>query len=192
MDFSREAERARSYLDLGPQDIRVIRQIRPLIVSHEDEIIQGVLNSLLSDQEAVSVVKESGLSAERAIALFKSVIRLTLSGDFGGEHAKRVFVVGAAHLRVGVGHRLMTLNAGAFAREVARVLGEAGMCEAIVPALKAIFWTLSIITESYLEAERRSLREASGLRPELVERLKRAKAREIYDEFRAVGRTELV
>ncbi len=190
MNFSRVAERARSYLGLGPTDIRAIRELKSLIFSREDEIIQGVLSSLLSDQEAVSVVEKTGLSAERAVDLFRSVIHLTLAGDFDGEHARRVFIVGAAHLRAGVGPRLMIQNAGAFTREIVRVLQEAGRHEAVVPAVKAVYWTLSIIMESYLEAERRSLREASGLKPELVERLKRVKAREIYEEFRTEGGPE--
>ncbi len=189
MDFSREAERARTYLGLGPTDVQAIRWTRSLILSREEEIIQGVLNSLLSDQEAVSVIKETGLSAERAVDLFRSVIRLTLTGDFDSKHARRVFIVGAAHLRAGVGPRLMIQNAGAFTREVVRILQEAGRHEAVVPAIKVIYWTLSIIMESYLEAERRSLKEASGLKPELVERLKRAKAQEIYEEFRTEGGT---
>jgi len=189
VDFFEEARRAIAYLRLEPTDISLIRSVASLILSREDEIIKGVLDSLLFDPEALSVVRSAGLSAERAANLFRAVIRLTLTGEFDGEHARQIFIIGAAHLRVGVGLRLMIQNAGAFTREVVRTLQEAGKHEAVIPAVKAIYWTLSIIMESYLEAERRSLGESSGLKPELVERLKRVKAKEIYEEFRAVDRS---
>jgi len=186
MNLNEEANRARLFLGLTQEDLDTLDSVKGFLLSRVDSIVDGVLETLLSDQEAMEIAKKAGLSPEQARSLLKSVVYLTLEGNFDGEHARKVFMIGAAHLRAGVGPRLMILNAGAFAREVSRVLLEGGRAEAVVPSLKAISWTLYIIMASYLEAEARSLKEASGLKPRLVEKLKRIKADEIYRQFKSL------
>lgn len=55
--------------------------------------------------------------------------------------------------------------------------------ELVVPLLKALYWNLALMLDSYEEARKRSLERATGIKGGLQERLISISSKEIYDEY---------
>ena len=177
-------EEIKKYIGLSNEEISILRgEASGLIKENMDGIIEDVISSLSQNERAVEIVKASGLSIERAKELFREWLNLTLEGNYDEEHASRVFKIGLAHCREGVPERLMVSTMGVFSREMIRVLLKSNKAELVVPLLKALYWNLALMLDSYEEARKRSLERATGIKGELQERLISISSKEIYDEY---------
>jgi len=171
------------YIELTPRDIAALHAVAPKILERSHEIASRVTESLLRDEDAKKIVEGTGLTVERANALFEKWLRQTFTGSYGLTHALEIFRIGLAHVRAGVDERLMTCNMGAFAREIARVLSEEGLAEAIPAAAKALFWNLTVMLYSYEYVKRLVVEEATGMKGELVKRLVRLYSQKVYERI---------
>ncbi|RLG02607.1 MAG: hypothetical protein DRN54_04285 [Thaumarchaeota archaeon] len=189
-DIERMSEEAKRYLEISEEDVRRAHELGDKLLKLSEKMISGALNSLLSSELASEIIKESGITRERAAEAFAEWLRETLKGDYDLEHAKRVFTIGLAHARHGVHRRLMCLCAGAWLRELLKALKEAGEpIDSAILLSKLLVWNLVLMLHGYHVARRESLKRASGISPALFERLFRLKADEVYRSMRErVGR----
>ena len=185
-DIERMSEEAKRYLEISEEDVRRVHEIGDKLLELSEKMISGALNSLLSSELTSEIIKESGITRERAAEAFAEWLRETLKGDYDLEHAKRVFTIGLAHARHGVHRRLMCLCIGAWLRELLKALKEAGEpIDSAIPLSKLLMWNLVIMLHGYHVARVESLKRASGISPSLFERLFRLKAEEVYRAMRA-------
>ena len=185
-DIERMSEEAKRYLGISEEDVRRVHEIGDkLLELSEKKMISGALNSLLSSKFASEIIKDSGITRERAAEAFAEWLRETLKGDYDLEHAKKVFTIGLAHARHGVHRRLMCLCAGAWLRELLKALKEAGeSIDSAITLSKLLIWNLVLMLHGYHVARNESLKRASGISPALFERLFRLKADEVYRSMR--------
>ena len=185
-DIERMSEEAKRYLGISEEDVRRVHEIGDkLLELSEKKMISGALNSLLSSELASEIIRESGVTRERAAEAFAEWLRETLKGDYDLEHAKKVFTIGLAHARHGVHRRLMCLCAGAWLRELLKALKEAGeSIDSAITLSKLLIWNLVLMLHGYHVARNESLKRASGISPALFERLFRLKADEVYRSMR--------
>jgi len=179
-----DVERISRYIGLTEEDVRRLSgECAQILLPRTEEIVGGVLSSMVGDEEVVDIVTRAGLSPERAKGLLREWLKMVLLGEYGEEHARRAFKIGLAHCRAGVPETVVTLTVGAFAREATRVLSEEGRADLIGGLQKALFWNLAIMLESYSTARKRSFERSTGIPDGLVERLIALSAGEIYEEM---------
>ena len=184
-DIERMSEETKRYLEIDEEDVRRVHEISDKLLEISEEIISGALSSLLSSELASEIIKESGITRERAAEAFAEWLREALKGDYDLEHAKRVFMIGLAHARHGVHRRLMCLCAGAWLRELLKALEEVGEpIDSAISLSKLLIWNLVLMLHGYHVARNESLKRASGISPTLFERLFRLKADEVYRSMR--------
>ena len=180
-DIERMSEEAKRYLEISEEDVRRVHEIGDKLLELSEKMISGALNSLLSSELTSEIIKESGITRERAAEAFAEWLRETLKGDYDLEHAKKVFTIGLAHARHGVHVRLMCLCIGAWLRELLKALKEAGEpLDSAIALSKLLIWNLVLMLHGYHVARNESLKRASGISPTLLERLFRLKADEVY------------
>ena len=175
----------KSYLMLTDEDIQRIRKIKNVLLENSEEIVSGTVGSLLSCELALEFVKKANLTEEQAKKLFKHWFLTFLEGSYDLRHAKEVFRIGLAHARYGVHRRLMCMCMGAWIREILKVIkAESGRIDELVPIIasvsKLIFWNLVIMLHGYHVARVEGLKRAAGISPQLIDRLFRVKADEVY------------
>ena len=159
--------------------------VEPVLMENIDKIVGGVANSLLSNEEAKSIVDRTKLSPPRALNLFKSWYQSIFRGKYDREHVLSMFKIGLAHAKVGVPERLMIMNMGAFIRETMEILSASNATgEIYVSVAKSLIWNLTIMVQSYYEARMAALNEAPGLSKKILERLIKTSAAQIYNSFK--------
>ncbi len=184
-DIERMSEETKRYLEIDEEDVRRVHEISDKLLELSEEIISGALSSLLSSELASKIIKESGITRERAVEAFAEWLREALKGGYDLEHAKKVFMIGLAHARHGVHRRLMCLCAGAWLRELLKALEEVGEpIDSAISLSKLLIWNLVLMLHGYHVARNESLKRASGISPTLFERLFRLKADEVYRSMR--------
>ncbi|RLG10179.1 MAG: hypothetical protein DRN64_03140 [Thaumarchaeota archaeon] len=184
-DIERMSEETKRYLEIDEEDVRRVHEISDKLLELSEEIISGALSSLLSSELASQIIKESGITRERAAEAFAEWLREALKGGYDLEHAKKVFMIGLAHARHGVHRRLMCLCAGAWLRELLKALEEVGeSIDSAISLSKLLIWNLVLMLHGYHVARNESLKRASGISPALFERLFRLKADEVYRSMR--------
>ncbi|HDD66636.1 MAG TPA: hypothetical protein ENG52_03325 [Nitrososphaeria archaeon] len=184
-DIERMSEETKRYLEIDEEDVRRVHEISDKLLELSEEIISGALSSLLSSELASEIIKESGITRDRAAEAFAEWLREALKGDYDLEHAKKVFMIGLAHARHGVHRRLMCLCAGAWLRELLKALEEVGeSIDSAISLSKLLIWNLVLMLHGYHVARNESLKRASGISPTLFERLFRLKADEVYRSMR--------
>jgi len=184
-DIERMSEETKRYLEIDEEDVRRVHEISDKLLELSEEIISGALSSLLSSELASQIIKESGITRDRAAEAFAEWLREALKGDYDLEHAKKVFMIGLAHARHGVHRRLMCLCAGAWLRELLKALEEVGeSIDSAISLSKLLIWNLVLMLHGYHVARNESLKRASGISPALFERLFRLKADEVYRSMR--------
>ena len=184
-DIERMSEETKRYLEIDEEDVRRVHEISDKLLELSEEIISGALSSLLSSELASKIIKESGITRDRAAEAFAEWLREALKGDYDLEHAKKVFMIGLAHARHGVHRRLMCLCAGAWLRELLKALEEVGEpIDSAISLSKLLIWNLVLMLHGYHVARNESLKRASGISPALFERLFRLKADEVYRSMR--------
>ncbi|RLG02286.1 MAG: hypothetical protein DRN61_06745, partial [Thaumarchaeota archaeon] len=165
-DIERMSEETKRYLEIDEEDVRRVHEISDKLLEISEEIISGALSSLLSSELASKIIKESGITRERAAEAFAEWLREALKGDYDLEHAKRVFMIGLAHARHGVHRRLMCLCAGAWLRELLKALEEVGeSIDSAISLSKLLIWNLVLMLHGYHVARNESLKRASGISP---------------------------
>jgi len=179
--FSLEAKK---YLDLTDKDVSLLRRSSVFLLEKLDTIASNVLNSLLSNEEALNIAKRAGLSKEKAVDLFKYWYRLLLIGSFDERYAVEIFKIGLAHAKSGVSEKLMILNMGAFIRETLKAIKDTGDMELAIALSKIFMWNLCLMIYSYLYVRGEFFRESTGISKELFERLMLIKSKEAYERIR--------
>ena len=133
---SREFKR---YLSLGKRKVSALAELGGL-VEGLDEVLDEAVAAALRSGEALEIARRASLSIERARELFKSWLELTLTEDYGGEHAARVCKIGLAHAKAGVPEKLMILQMGVIASAlVGKAMRSGASPEAVSALTKAIF-----------------------------------------------------
>ncbi len=183
-DVARAARLTADYVRLTREDIERLHGAAAMVEPHIHQISSNVLESLLGDPDARKIVEETGLTVERALALFDAWLRDVFRGGYDEKHALRVFKIGLAHVMAGVDERLMISNMGAFARELAGLkLGE----EISEPLTKALFWNLSVMVYSYEYVKALVIERAIGTSRELYRRLVKIFSKTIYDRLISIS-----
>jgi len=180
------SDATRKYLMIADEDVERVKGSERLFLERLDEIVEGALKSLLSNELAQRFIERSGLTKERTAKLFRRWLTLFVKGGYDLDHAKQVFKIGLAHARYGVYDRLVCMCAGAWLREILKVIGECDVDDKIglsISAAKLIFWNLIMMLEGYHVARVESLKK-SGIPPKLAEKLFMLKAEEVYKSFK--------
>jgi len=180
------SDATRKYLMIADEDVERVKGSERLFLERLDEMVEGALKSLLSNELAQRFIERSGLTKERTAKLFRRWLTLFVKGGYDLDHAKQVFKIGLAHARYGVYDRLVCMCAGAWLREILKVIGECDMDDKIglsISAAKLIFWNLIMMLEGYHVARVESLKK-SGIPPKLAEKLFMLKAEEVYKSFK--------
>ena len=176
----------RRYLMIADEDVERVKGSESLFFERLDEIVEGVLRSLLSSELAQRFIERSGLTKEKAANLFRRWLTLFVKGGYDLDHAKEVFKIGLAHARYGVYDRLVCMCTGAWLREILKAIGEGDVDDKIglsISAAKLIFWNLIMMLEGYHVARVESLKKA-GISPQLADKLFMLKAEEVYKSFK--------
>jgi len=180
------SDATRSYLLIADEDVEMVKGSENIFFERLDEIVEGVLRSLLSSELAQRFIERSGLTKERAAKFFRRWLTLFVKGGYDLDHAKEVFKIGLAHARYGVYDRLVCMCAGAWLQEILKAIGEGDVDDKIglsISAVKLIFWNLIMMLEGYHVARVESLKKA-GISPQLAEKLFMLKAEEVYKSFK--------
>ncbi|MCD6260213.1 MAG: hypothetical protein J7J28_00245 [Thaumarchaeota archaeon] len=180
------SDATRKYLMIADEDVERVKGSERLFLERLDEMVEGALKSLLSNELAQRFIERSGLTKERTAKLFRRWLTLFVKGGYDLDHAKQVFKIGLAHARYGVYDRLVCMCAGAWLREILKVIGECDVDDKIglsISAAKLIFWNLIMMLEGYHVARVESLKK-SGIPPKLAEKLFMLKAEEVYKSFK--------
>ena len=180
------SDATRRYLMIADEDVERVKGSESLFFERLDEIVEGVLRSLLSSELAQRFIERSGLTKEKAANLFRRWLTLFVKGGYDLDHAKEVFKIGLAHARYGVYDRLVCMCTGAWLREILKAIGEGDVDDKIglsISAAKLIFWNLIMMLEGYHVARVESLKKA-GISPQLADKLFMLKAEEVYKSFK--------
>ena len=180
-DFKQAVARAneltRKYLRFTDDDVERVRNMGPGVLSRKQEVIDSVTESLLGDPEAREVVEKAGMSVERAKRLFDYWLTMVFNGDYGEEHALKIFKIGLAHLKSGVNERLMVSTMGAFMRELIPLAEDK---EALT---KALSWNLAIMIFSYEYVKTMVIKDSTGLGKEAFSRFITVLSQQIYEKL---------
>ena len=180
------SDATRRYLMIADEDVERVKGSESLFFERLDEIVEGVLRSLLSSELAQRFIERSGLTKEKAANLFRRWLTLFVKGGYDLDHAKEVFKIGLAHARYGVYDRLVCMCTGAWLREILKAIDEGDVDDKIglsISTAKLIFWNLIMMLEGYHVARVESLKK-SGISPKLAEKLFMLKAEEVYKSFK--------
>ncbi|MCD6421299.1 MAG: hypothetical protein J7L17_02690, partial [Thaumarchaeota archaeon] len=81
-DIERMSEEAKRYLEISEEDVRRVHELSDRLLKLSEKMISGALNSLLSSELTSEIIKESGITRERAAEAFAEWLRETLKGDY--------------------------------------------------------------------------------------------------------------
>ena len=180
------SDATRSYLLIADEDVEMVKGSENIFFERLDEIVEGVLRSLLSSELAQGFIERSGLTKERAAKFFRRWLTLFVKGGYDLDHAKEVFKIGLAHARYGVYDRLVCMCAGAWLQEILKAIGEGDVDDKIglsISAVKLIFWNLIMMLQGYHVARVESL-EKSDISPQLGGKLFMLRAEEVYKSLK--------
>ncbi|MGB9785877.1 MAG: protoglobin domain-containing protein [Infirmifilum uzonense] len=176
-DFSRLA---RNFLGITDNDVELLHQMKDRVSPTFEAVITQAATSLLNDPQGQECIKQSGLSHERAVALFKYWLESVFTGNFDEKHALLVARISLAHVRNGVSEDLMIETMGAFNRELLKLCSTP---QESIAVTKALYWNLSIMISAYEYIRGLVKVKALGVERNLEERLVRLYAKEVYTEI---------
>jgi PAS domain S-box-containing protein len=92
----------RDYPRLTEEEIAIVREVRPIVMDHLDELVDGFYSHLLHYEEG-----KKTLGGESELDKFKEVQRRYLaslfSGDYGPEYMESRMRIGETHYKMGLG-----------------------------------------------------------------------------------------
>jgi signal transduction histidine kinase len=179
-----------AYLDLGPADLELLRELRPLLEQHADALVAAFYRHLLSFEATRRLLREPEVR-DRLVGLQRAYL-LSLAGprldeDYLADRRR----IGRAHERVGLEPRWYL---GAYALYFSLLAPLVGSARADDPALasrtlvalqRLLSLDASLAMESYLERHERAL---ADLTRELA-REGRQLERELEDRSAELSRT---
>ena len=175
-----------AYRILGIRSVEedVLRETWKIMRDRVEEVASATVKAMMECDRVVKLVREAGMTEERARNALSLFLELCMSGKFDEEQVKRMFRIGLAHARSGITVDVVLSTAYRLIIESFTVMTEMDVPPDRFSALsKSILWATVIVIYSYQVARRMSLSKAVGIPKTLVDKLFRLKADEIYREL---------
>lgn len=164
-----EVEKRKRFLELGEEDERVLREAHPVLVCHEQEIVERFYEFLLSHEHTRQMLSAPGL-VERLKQIQTRYFRELTSGPHELGYFQNRLRVGLAHERSGLSpewylgsyERYLQIVSAVLEREIG---GDPDRLRRTARALrKVIFLDMSLAIDAYrLSAEERLAQKACAL-----------------------------
>jgi len=178
------AQDAYNLLGIRSVEEDVLRETWKVVRDRVEEIASATVEGMMGCDRVVKIVREAGMTEERARNALSLFLELCMSGRFDEEQVKRMFRIGLAHARSGVTVDIVLSTAYRLITESFAVMAEMDVPpDRFSALLKSVLWATVIVIYSYQVARRMSLSKAVGIPKKLVEKLFRLKADEIYREL---------
>ncbi len=78
---SGERESRKKFIDFTEEDVRLLKELSPLVNAHADEIVDGFYNNIERYQELMDVIKGAGSNIDRLKAAQKKYLLELFDGD---------------------------------------------------------------------------------------------------------------
>ena len=92
----------KEFIDFNDQDVRILRELQPLVREHSDAIADGFYHNIQRYDELLSIIKDAGSSIERLKSAQKTYLIELFSGDYGEAYVEQRLRIGVIHNKIGL------------------------------------------------------------------------------------------
>lgn len=90
------------YTELTEEDVALLREVRPIVIAHLDELIEAFYSHLLRFEETKKILKDEA-TVNKLKEAQKRYLTSLFSGDYGPEYVESRMRIGEIHYKIGLG-----------------------------------------------------------------------------------------
>jgi len=170
---STEQASMKAFVDLTDEDVRVLKELAPLIAMHADEIVEGFYANVARYQSLLDVIRGAGSTIERLKSAQKQYLLELFGGDYGEDYFERRLKIGVVHNKIGLTPRWYLGSYSVYVQLIAplvmrKFIFKPKMAEKSMVAINKIFSLDSqLAIDTYIHAVMEDLKSVSMSKGEL-------------------------
>ena len=90
------------YTELTEEDVTLLREVRPIVIAHLDELVEAFYSHLLRFEETKKILKDEA-TVNRLKEAQKHYLTSLFSGEYGPEYVESRMRIGEIHYKIGLG-----------------------------------------------------------------------------------------
>ncbi|HHT9154730.1 MAG TPA: protoglobin domain-containing protein, partial [Candidatus Tripitaka sp. YC43] len=90
------------YTELTEEDVTLLREVRPIVIAHLDELVDAFYSHLLRFEETKKILKDEA-TVNRLKEAQKRYLTSLFSGEYGPEYVESRMRIGEIHYKIGLG-----------------------------------------------------------------------------------------
>lgn len=172
---SAEQASIKAFVDFTDEDVRLLKDLAPLIAAHADAIIDGFYANVARYQSLQNVIKSAGSSIERLKSAQKQYLLELFSGDYGEAYFERRLMIGVVHNKIGLTPRWYLGSYSVYVQLITplvmkKCIFRPGLAERTMMAVnKIISIDSQLAIDTYIHAVMEDLKSMSMSKGELEE-----------------------
>ncbi|MBI5124634.1 MAG: hypothetical protein HZA70_00190, partial [Planctomycetes bacterium] len=88
------------YTELTEEDVALLREVRPIVIAHLDELVDAFYSHLLRFEETKKILKDEA-TVNRLKEAQKRYLTSLFSGEYGPEYVESRMRIGEIHYKIG-------------------------------------------------------------------------------------------
>jgi methyl-accepting chemotaxis protein len=97
-----ELSSRKEFIGIADGEIALLRELRPLVTAHADEIVDGFYRNIQRYPELLEVIERAGSNIDRLRAAQKRYLVELFDGDYGSAYVERRLRIGLVHNQIGL------------------------------------------------------------------------------------------
>jgi len=97
-----ERESRKRFIDFDADDIKLLKEMSPIVREHADSIVDGFYSNIERYQELMDVIKGAGSNIERLKSAQKKYLLELFDGEYEASYFERRYKIGVVHNEIGL------------------------------------------------------------------------------------------